>query len=96
MKFLNKNSQMPKNKQKQILQNFFRVVEVEPFVEVEGRSDDALRHCRLELDAEVHQLSLEEHQQKVGVVVREEVDVFRRLLTSDEIVAAFLASPNNL
>ena len=93
---------MPKNKQKQILQNFFRVVvhdrvvEVEPFVEVEGRSDDALRHCRLELDAEVHQLSLEEHQQKVGVVVREEVDVFRRLLTSDEIVAAFLASPNNL
>jgi len=51
------------------LQHFFwviihnGVVEVEPFEVEKGRTDDALRHGRLELDAEVHQLAFEENQQ---------------------------------
>ena len=73
-----------------------RVVEVEPFVEVEGCSDDALRHGRLELDAEVHQLSLEEHQENVGVLVRKKIDILGRLLSGNEIVVAFLSPPHNL
>ena len=68
--FLETGQQTRKNlTAENILQHFFgviihdRVVEVESLEVEKGRSDDALWHGWLELDAEVHQLPFEENQQ---------------------------------
>ena len=71
------------------------VVEVKSLEVVEGRSNDTPRHRRLELQAEVEKLPLEEIEQELRVRVGKKVDG-GRLVPGHELVVGGLPTLHHL